>query len=336
MSTILVTGGAGYIGSHTTLCLLNSGFEVIILDNLSYGHKELVDRVLTVELVIGDTNDPQVLDQIFTTHTISAVMHFASYIVVGESVQNPSKYYHNNLSGTLQLLSAMVKHHIPYFIFSSTAAVYGFPQQIPIPETHPQQPINPYGKSKLMIEQILEDYDRAYGLRYVSFRYFNAAGADPHTRLGEDHHPETHLIPLALLTAMGKRKHITVFGTDYPTPDGTCIRDYIHVCDLATAHVLGLKYLLAGNSSNVFNLGNGQGFSVQEVLDTVQLVTGKQLPIVYGARRAGDPPILVGSSAKARTILNWHTQYPDLTTIITHAWQWHQHRHGSLEEIWKI
>lgn len=328
MSKILVTGGAGYIGSHAVLCLLEAGYEVIVLDNLVYGHQDLVETVLKVELVVGDIGDRTLLDQLFTTHKITAVMHFSAYAYVGESVQNPAKYYSNNLINTITLLEAMRAHHIQNFIFSSTCATYGIPQQLPIPETHPQQPINPYGKSKLMVEQLLADYDRAYGLKYVSFRYFNAAGADPQARLGEDHDPETHLIPLALLTALGRRERITVFGTDYPTPDGTCIRDYIHVCDLAQAHVLGLKYLLAGNPSAVFNLGNGQGFSVQAVLDTVILVTGTQIPIIYGDRRAGDPPILIGSSEKARAVLNWQTQYPDLATIVAHAWQWHQRRHG--------
>jgi len=327
-SKILVTGGAGYIGSHAVLQLLEAGYEVVILDNLVYGHQDLVETVLKVDLVIGDTSDRHLLDQVFSNYKISAVMHFSAYAYVGESVTNPAKYYRNNVAGTLTLLEAMVAHGVYQLIFSSTCATYGIPQVIPIPENHPQKPINPYGKSKLIVEQMLEDFAKAYGLRYVSFRYFNAAGADPHGRLGEDHTPETHLIPLVLYTALGLRDSITIFGTDYDTPDGTCIRDYIHVTDLASAHVLGLAYLEQGRPSEVFNLGNGSGFSVKQVIDCAKQVTGRSFPVVYGDRRLGDPAILVGSSSKAREILGWQAQYADLGVIIEHAWRWHQVRHS--------
>jgi UDP-glucose 4-epimerase len=327
-STILVVGGAGYIGSHAVLALKQAGYEVVIFDNLEYGHRELVDRVLDVELVIGDTRDPAALASLFSTHKIDAVMHFAAYIAVGESVTEPGMYYANNVVGTLNLLEAMRSAKIDKFVFSSTCAVYGVPKFTPLVEDHPFAPISPYATSKLMVENILADFDRAYGLRSVRFRYFNAAGADPSGRLGEDHSPETHLIPLVLLTAMGKREHISVYGTDYPTPDGTCIRDYVHVQDLATAHVLGLKHLLAGGDSQIFNLGNGNGFSVKEVIETAKQVTGKEIKVVYGDRREGDPPILVGSSDRVRQVLGWQPEYPGLAEIIAHAWQWHQVRHG--------
>lgn len=325
---ILVTGGAGYIGSHTALALQQGGFQVIVLDNLVYGHRELIESELEIKLIIGDINDRPLLDQLFATHNIVAVIHFAAYAYVGESVSDPAKYYRNNVLGTLTLLEAMVAANVKKFVFSSTCATYGVPSVIPIPETHTQNPINPYGTSKLMVERILADFDSAYGLKSVCFRYFNAAGADPTGCLGEDHNPETHLIPLLLITALGKRDSISVFGTDYPTPDGTCIRDYVHVTDLAKAHVLGAKYLLKDGDSNVFNLGNGNGFSVREVIHTAQQVTGRKIKVIECDRRPGDPPILVGSSEKSRKILSWQSQYVDLHTIISHAWKWHQKRHG--------
>lgn len=328
-STILVTGGAGYIGSHAVLALQRAGYEVIILDNLSYGHREIVEQVLKVELIVGDISDRALLDQIFTTHSITAVMHFAAYIAVGESVTDPAKYYRNNVTGTLTLLEAMVAASINKFVFSSSCALYGIPKTIPLVEDHPQDPISPYATTKWMVERILSDFDRAYGLKSVCFRYFNAAGADPTGVLGEDHTPETHIIPLVLFAALGKRESVSIFGTDYPTKDGTCIRDYIHVTDLAQAHVLGLEYLLKGGDSAVFNLGNGSGFSVREVIETAKEVTGKEINIVECDRRPGDPPVLVGSSDKARKVLGWHPQYPDLKDILTHAWQWHQQRHGA-------
>ncbi len=328
--TILVTGGAGYIGSHAVLALRDAGYEVVILDNLVYGHRELVEKVLKVELIQGDTGDRALLDQLFKTREFAAVMHFAAYAYVGESVSQPAKYYRNNVVGTLTLLEAMCEAGIKNFVFSSTCATYGVPQQIPISENQPQQPINPYGMSKLMVEKILSDFEHAYGLRSVRFRYFNAAGADPQGRLGEDHEPETHIIPLVLLTAMGKRESISVFGTDYDTPDGTCIRDYIHVTDLAQAHILGLDHLLKGGSSEVFNLGNGQGFSIQQVIEAARVVTGRPIPVTLADRRPGDPPILVGSGEKALRILGWKPQYAKLETILEHAWQWHQKRHEGI------
>ncbi|MFM7886590.1 MAG: UDP-glucose 4-epimerase GalE [Pseudanabaena sp.] len=321
--TILVTGGAGYIGSHAVKVLQQAGYRVLILDNLVYGHQDIAET-LGAELIVGDTNDRPLLDQLFRDHQIIAVMHFAAYAYVGESVTQPNKYYRNNVVGTLTLLEAMVAANIKAFVFSSTCATYGIPQQIPMTEDHPQAPINPYGASKLMVERILQDFDVAYGLKSVIFRYFNAAGADPDGAIGEDHNPETHLIPLVLQTALGKCEAITVYGTDYPTEDGTCIRDYIHVNDLAEAHVLGLQYLLQGNQSEIFNLGNGNGFSVKEVIDTAQDITGKSINVIFGDRRAGDPPALVGSSAKARKLLNWQPQYADIKLILQHAWQWHQ------------
>ncbi|MCL1465146.1 UDP-glucose 4-epimerase GalE [Argonema galeatum] len=326
-STILVTGGAGYIGTHAVLALKRAGYEVIVLDNLVYGHRELVEDVLQVKLIVGDTNDRTLLDELFATHNIAAVMHFAAYIAVGESVVEPGKYYRNNVTGTLTLLEAMVAASVKKFVFSSTCAVYGEPQKVPIPEDHPYNPMSPYASSKLMVERILADFDVAYGLKSVIFRYFNAAGAEPTGLLGEDHNPETHLIPLVLLAALGKRESITILGTDYPTPDGTGVRDYIHVCDLADAHVLGVKYLLKGNNSEIFNLGNGNGFSVREVIETGKAVTGRDFKVVESDRRPGDVPVLVGSSDKAKQNLGWSPQYLDLREIVMHAWQWHQKRH---------
>lgn len=326
--TILVTGGAGYIGSHAVLALQKAGYGVLVLDNLVYGHRDLVDKVLHAELVVGDTNDRALLDQLFATHPIAAVMHFAAYAYVGESVTDPGKYYRNNVVGTLTLLEAMVSASVKQFVFSSTCATYGVPQWTPLTEDHPQEPINPYGASKLMVEKILADFDQAHGLKSVCFRYFNAAGADPTGLLGEDHNPETHLIPLVLDTALGHQEAISIFGTDYPTPDGTCIRDYIHVTDLAQAHILGLEYLLQGGESQQLNLGNGQGFSVRDVIDSARQATGRDIKAVERDRRPGDPPTLVGSSDRARQLLGWQPRYPNLPEIITHAWQWHQKRHN--------
>jgi UDP-glucose 4-epimerase len=326
--TILVTGGAGYIGSHAVLALQQADYEVVVLDNLVYGHRDLVEKVLQVELVVGDTCDRPLLDQLFASRKIAAVMHFAAYAYVGESVTDPAKYYRNNFIGTLTLLEAMLAASVNKFVFSSTCATYGVPKTVPIPENHPQDPINPYGATKLMIERVLADFDVAYGLKSVCFRYFNAAGADPEGRLGEDHNPETHLIPLVLLAALGKRDSISILGTDYPTPDGTCIRDYIHVADLSSAHVLGLEYLLKGGDTNVFNLGNGNGFSVKQVIETAKQVTGREFKVVEGDRRPGDPPALVGSGEKATKMLGWQPQYADLNKILSHAWQWHQQRHS--------
>lgn len=325
--TILVTGGAGYIGSHAVLALKRAGYEVIVLDNLVYGHRDLVEQVLQVELIVGDINDRPLLDKLFSERKIDAVMHFSAYAYVGESVTDPAKYYRNNVIGTVTLLEAMIAASIKKFVFSSTCATYGVPHTVPIAEDHSQNPINPYGATKLMVERILQDFAPAYDLKSVSFRYFNAAGADPTGLLGEDHNPETHLIPLVLMAALGKRDSISIFGTDYPTDDGTCIRDYIHVTDLAEAHILGLEYLLKGGDSAIFNLGNGNGFSVKQVIDTARQVTGREIKVQLSDRRPGDPPVLVGSSDKARNILGWEPKYPALEEILTHAWQWHQQRH---------
>lgn len=327
-NTILVTGGAGYIGSHAVLALKQAGFRVIVLDNLVYGHRDIVEEVLQVELIEGDISDPILLADVFDRYDIAAVMHFAAYAYVGESVQNPAKYYRNNVTGTLTLLEAMTAAAVKHIVFSSTCATYGVPHQVPITEDHPQNPINPYGASKQMVERVLADFDTAHELRSVCFRYFNAAGADPAGRLGEDHNPETHLIPLVLQAAAGQRDSVSIFGTDYPTPDGTCLRDYIHVCDLAQAHVMGLQYLLQGGASQVFNLSNGSGFSVREVIEAVKQVTGRSFRVTEEERRPGDPPALVGSSQKASEILGWQPQYGELQTIIDHAWQWHLQRHG--------
>ena len=327
-STILVTGGAGYIGSHAALALKNAGYEVIVLDNLAYGHREIIEDIVKVDLVVGDTSDRKLLDELFATRNIAAVMHFAAYIAVGESVNEPGKYYTNNVASTLNLLEAMLAAGVNKFVFSSTCAVYGMPKEIPMTENHPHNPLSPYAASKDMVERILADFDVAHALKSVAFRYFNASGADPSGLLGEDHDPETHLIPLALLTALGKRKQLYIFGTDYDTPDGTAVRDYIHVNDLAAAHVLGLEYLLKGGDSQVFNLGNGNGFSVKDVIETAREVTGAEIPALESDRRAGDAPILVGSSDKVRNMLGWDPQYADLTKIISHAWQWHQKRHN--------
>jgi UDP-glucose 4-epimerase len=324
---ILVTGGAGYIGSHAVLALQRAGYGVVVLDSLEYGHRELVEDILKVELVVGDINDRTTLDQLFATHNIAAVIHLAAYIAVGESVSEPAKYYGNNVSGTLTLLNAMLAAQVNKIVFASTCSIFGMPKQVPMTEDHPQDPINPYATTKWMVERMLADFDRAYNLRSVVFRFFNASGANPEGLIGEDHNPETHLIPLVLLTALGKRESISIWGTDYPTPDGTCLRDYIHVSDLAHAHLLGVEYLLEGGKSEAFNLGNGNGFSVRQVIETARTVTDRDIKVVECDRRPGDPPILVGSSDKAKKILGWCPQYPDLSKIISDAWQWHQQRH---------
>jgi len=323
---ILITGGAGYIGSHTVKLLQNRGYDILVFDNLVYGHRDIVEK-LGVSFIEGDLCDRTLLDKLFQEHNIEAVIHFAAYAYVGESVENPAKYYRNNVTYTLNLLEAMEKAGIRKIVFSSTCATYGIPEEVPIKETHPQNPINPYGYTKLVVEKMLSDFQKAYNWEYVAFRYFNAAGASSDGLIGEDHNPEPHLIPLILYAALGKRDSISILGDDYPTPDGTCIRDYIHVEDLAQAHLLGLEYLLDGGKSEVFNLGNGNGFSVKEVIKAAKKVTGKDFTVKNAPRRLGDPPILVGSSEKAKKILNWQPQYPDIETIIRHAWQWHQSRH---------
>ena len=321
--SVLVVGGAGYIGSHMVKHLLRQGCDVVTYDNLSTGYR---DAVLGGQFVLGDLADQAALETLFSTHRFDGVLHFASFIQVGESVKEPAKYYENNVTNTLNLLNAMVKHDVRRFIFSSTAAVYGEPQYVPIDETHPRQPINPYGKTKWMVEQILQDYDRAYGLKSIALRYFNAAGADPEGELGERHEPETHLIPLVLQAASGRRPHISVFGRDYDTPDGTCIRDYIHVTDLAEAHWLALQRLLAGADSAAYNLGNGNGFSVQEVIDAAQKVTLRKIAVNDSPRREGDPARLVANSQAARNALNWQPARHDLDTIIQDAWRFESGR----------
>ncbi|MBF4991775.1 UDP-glucose 4-epimerase GalE [Methylophilus sp. QUAN] len=316
---VLVVGGAGYIGSHMVKMLLGAGHEVITLDNLSSGHR---DAVLGGTFVEGDLADPACLSQVFKQHQPESVMHFASYIQVGESVRKPDIYYRNNVTNTLNLLDAMLQFDVRKFIFSSTAAVFGEPDYVPIDEAHPNRPLNPYGRSKWMIEQVLADYDKAFDLRSVCLRYFNAAGADPEGQLGERHDPETHLIPLILQAASGRRDSIQVFGRDYDTPDGTCIRDYIHIVDLCSAHLAALEYLNKGGGSDRFNLGNGSGFSVQEVIDAVQKVSGKPVTVINGPRREGDPARLVADAKRARNILAWQPRFTDLETIVAHAWQW--------------
>lgn len=318
---ILIVGGAGYIGSHVNKVLNERGYETIILDNLSYGHEESVKWGTLCKCDLANINE---VDDIFTKYDINAVMHFSSFIDVGESVRNPEKYYNNNVVNTMNLLNVMLKHDVKKFIFSSTCATYGIPQKIPLTENHPQNPINPYGWTKLMVERILKDYDTAYGLKSVILRYFNASGADESGIIGEWHNPETHLIPLILDAAMGKREDIKIFGTDYDTPDGTCIRDYIHVTDLADAHILSLEYLNKNNQSNQFNLGNGQGFSVREVIESVKRVTGRNFNVTQTQRREGDPAILIGSSKKAKDTLGWDPQYVNIDKIIETAWIWHQ------------
>ncbi|MCY7483884.1 UDP-glucose 4-epimerase GalE [Paenibacillus alvei] len=320
---VLVTGGAGYIGSHTVAELLARGEEVVIVDSLETGHQE---AVLGGTLHIGDIRDSAFLDSVFAQHSIDAVIHFAAYSLVGESMSNPAKYYDNNVHGTLVLLEAMRKHHVSRIVFSSTAATYGEPERTPIQETEATNPTNVYGETKLTMERMMRWFDQSHEIRYVSLRYFNAAGAHENGKIGEDHRPETHLIPLVLQTALGQRKEMKVFGSDYPTPDGTCIRDYIHVSDLADAHVLAVEYLRGGGRSDVFNLGSGNGFSVLEVIQTAERVTGRSIPTVTEERRAGDPAVLIASADKAKSVLGWSPKRDDLNVLIQSAWNWHQAR----------
>jgi UDP-arabinose 4-epimerase len=323
--TVLVTGGAGYVGSHACKALAGAGYTPVVFDNLVYGHEA---AVRWGPLARGNILDRAELDAAFRQYSPCAVMHFAAYAYVGESVENPGKYYRNNFCGTLNLVEAMRDHGVDKLIFSSTCATYGVPRSLPIPESHEQVPINPYGRSKLMIEQLLRDFDHAHALRSVSLRYFNAAGADPDGETGEDHDPETHLIPLVLDAAAGLRPHITVYGTDYPTGDGTCIRDYIHVTDLARAHLLALQYLGNGGSTSVYNLGNGKGFSVTEVINAARRVTGREIPVVIGARRPGDPPALVGDASLIRAQLGWEPRLGSLEDMVGTAWRWHRRNDG--------
>ncbi len=320
--TILVVGGAGYIGSHMVLDLLQAGHKVVVLDNLCRGHRDLLGGGAFIE---GDLGDARLLDSIFTQHRIAAVMHFAAFSLVGESVSKPLDYYKNNVAKTVELLAAMARHNVRNFIFSSTAAVYGEPRAMePLREDSPCQPTNPYGATKLAVERMLSDNAAAGDFRYVSLRYFNAAGADPSGRVGERHNPETHLIPLVLKVATGERQDIQIFGTDYSTQDGTCIRDYVHVCDLTQAHLLALGRLLGGGSSAVYNLGNNKGYSVREVVETARRVTKHAIPVVETGRRSGDPAFLVADSGKIRRELGWQPRHEDLAAIIETAWAWHR------------
>jgi UDP-glucose 4-epimerase len=317
--TLLVIGGCGYIGSHMVKCLLNAGHRVVVLDDLSGGYR---DALLGGELVVGDFGEREVLGALFRSRRFDGVLHFASLIQVGESMRDPALYYRCNMAKVLTLLEAVRDHHVPALVFSSSAAVYGEPSRIPIDESHPCLPINPYGMTKHVVETMLRDFSAAYGLHTVALRYFNAAGADSIGRLGERHQPESHLIPLALQAALGARPALTVFGRDYDTPDGTCIRDYVHVDDLADAHLLALEYLWNGGASTAFNLGNGAGFSVQQVIDMVKTVSGVPVPVEESARRDGDPARLVADATRARQVLGWAPRYGNLETIVRHAWRW--------------
>ncbi len=321
MKNILVVGGAGYIGSHMCKYLAKEGYIPIVLDNLIYGHRKAVRWGPFMEGSIADT---VLLRKVFSEYQITAVMHFAAFCYVGESVEDPAKYYRNNVANTINLLDVMLERNVYNFIFSSSCATYGEPIKIPITEQHPQYPINPYGRTKLIVEQVLDDYRSSYGLRSVSLRYFNAAGADPDGELGEDHTPETHLIPIVLQTALGQREEVNIFGDDYPTRDGTCMRDYIHVVDLAQAHFLALQRLLGGSNGGAYNLGNGRGNSVKEVIEVARNITGKSIPSKITERRPGDPAVLVSSSKNAIKELGWEPQFQDLHSIIETAWRWHR------------
>ncbi len=320
-TSVVVAGGAGYIGSHMVRMLRENGYRPVVVDNLATGH---ADAVHGADFREGDIGDRDFMANVFHEFRPACVMHFAASSLVGESMTMPGKYWRNNLIQTLSLLDAMLGHGIRQFIFSSTAAVYGNPVQVPIPESHPTHPINPYGHSKLAVEHLLQDYDAAHGLRSVSLRYFNAAGAHPDAGLGERHEPETHLIPLVLQVASGRRAEIARYGSTHGTPDGSCIRDYVHVQDLCMAHLLALRRLEGGGATTVYNLGNGAGHSVNQVIEAARRVTGHPIPVRDDPPRAGDPPVLVADAARARAELGWRPRYGDLDAIITHAWQWEQ------------
>ena len=321
---ILVIGGAGYIGSHTVNLLKKEGYTPVIYDNLSKGHKE-TGEILSVKLINGDLGDKEKLKKVFSDEKIDIVMHFAAFIEVGESVTAPAKYYNNNVSKVLELLDAMVESNVKYFVFSSTAATFGEPETEKISETHPQKPINPYGKSKLMVEEILKDYDNAYGLKSTVLRYFNASGSDENGLIGESHDPESHLIPLILQAASGRRKSIKIFGTDYDTKDGTCVRDFVHVYDLAKAHILGMEKMKNENMSLNYNLGSGEGFTVKEIIEKTKAITGVDFTVEEEGPRAGDPAVLVADSKKAGKELGWKPEY-NLDSIISSAWKWELNR----------
>ena len=319
---VLVLGGAGYIGSHTVKALCEENIDVVVADNLVTGHIDAVDS--RAKFYKGDIRDINFLDDLFSKEKIDAVIHFAAYSLVGESVTDPLKYYDNNLCGTKVLLESMVKNNVDKIVFSSTAATYGEPENIPILESDRTEPTNPYGETKLSMEKMFKWTANAHGLRFVSLRYFNACGADESGKIGEAHNPETHLIPIILQVPNGQREFVSIFGNDYPTKDGTCIRDYIHVTDLAQAHILAVKYLMNGGNSDIFNLGNGVGFSVREVIETARKVTGHPIPVKDVERRAGDPAQLIASSEKAKKVLGWKPEHDSLEEIIASAWNWHK------------
>lgn len=321
MGQILVTGGAGYIGAHTVKRLNAAGFETVVYDSLATGHR---DFARWGGFIQGDVNDAEALDRLFTSRDIDAVVHFAAASQVGESVREPLRYYQNNVGGTISLLAAMRRHKVQTLVFSSSCSVYGPPFEGLLTEDHPCAPISPYAKTKRMMEEVMEDMAHAGGLRYTALRYFNAAGADPEAEVGERHNPETHLIPLVLQIALGQRERLDIFGDDYPTPDGTAIRDYIHVQDLADAHILALRHLQRGGASGAVNLGNGQGHSVRQVVDAAREITGHEIPVRLAPRREGDSPRLVGDATKARSVLGWNPAMADIREIIATAWAWHQ------------
>ena len=320
---ILVTGGAGYIGSHTTKVLARSGFQPVVLDNLEIGHRW---AVRWGPLVVGDLANTSLLQELLQEYRVEAVIHFAAHADVSESVANPRKYFRNNVANTLNLLEAMLDNGVRHIVFSSSCASYGLPESVPLREDHPQRPVNPYGESKWFIERVLDWYGQAYGLNWISLRYFNAAAADPEGEIGGEHEPETHLIPLVIQAALGQRPFVEIFGTDYPTPDGTAIRDYVHVTDLAEAHVRALRYLANGGSSMALNLGTGQGHSVREVIQAVERVSGRHFPVRETGRRPGDPPALVADASRAAQVLGWRPRYPELDSLVEHAWRWHASR----------
>ena len=326
MAKVLITGGAGYIGSHIVKRLLEKGIQTVVLDNLQAGHRESVIGGIFIQ---GDIGDERILQEIFTAHEIDSVIHMAADCLVGDSMKDPLKYFNNNVSKGLKLLGAMLKYKVKKMVFSSSAAVYGNPPRVPIEEDSPPLPINPYGETKLIFEKILEDCKAAHNLQYISLRYFNAAGADPDGIIGEDHHPETHLIPNVLRTLLKRGRKVPIYGTDYDTPDGTCIRDYIHIVDIAEAHILALEALHAGEGCDIFNLGNGKGFSVKQIIQAASKVTGRTIPVIKSQRRPGDPPILIASSEKIGRRLGWSPRYGKLEEIIDTAWRWHRtHPHG--------
>lgn len=329
MKTILVAGGAGYIGSHMVVLLSRRGYDVIVADNLQTGHRQAVRGAR--RLYVGDLRDTAFLDRVFSENRIDGVINFAACSLVGESVKDPLKYYGNNVSGAISLLSAMHAHGVKNIVFSSTAATYGEPEKQPIEESDRTEPTNPYGATKLAIENMLKWCDKAYGIHYVALRYFNAAGSDPEAGIGEDHNPETHLIPLVMKTALGQRDHIGIFGDSYPTADGTCIRDYIHVQDLTLAHLSALEYLEKGGSSDVFNLGSGTGYSVSEIIETARRVTGREIKAVVEPPRPGDPSVLIASNQKAKMVLEWQPSR-GLEQIISDAWAWHSGHPNGYEE----